>query len=193
MLLVQHRVNDLLTLRQVPPAYGIEVDLRDHQGQICMAHDPFVGGPPFEALLEEYRHALLILNVKSDGMEARLLELMARHRIERFFFLDCANPTLVQLSRRGVRQVAVRYSEFEPIESCLAFAGRVDWVWIDCFTRLPLSKADHARLKDAGFELCLVSPELQRHPLAEIDRYRAQLADLPLDAVCTDHVERWSS
>jgi len=114
VLLIQHRVNDLETLRRVPPAQGIEVDLRDHDGKICMAHDPFVGGPPFEALLEEYRHALLILNVKSDGMEGRLLELMARHRIARFFFLDCANPTLVQLARRGVRQAAVRYRPASP-------------------------------------------------------------------------------
>ena len=38
-----------------------------------------------------------------------------------YFFLDCANPTLVKLVRRGERKVAVRFSEFEALEGCLAF------------------------------------------------------------------------
>ena len=117
--------------------------------------------------------------------------LAAQHAVRDFFFLDVANPTLVKLARRGERRVAVRYSEFEPLEFALAFAGKVDWVWIDTFTRLPLDAATHAALA-AHFKLCLVSPELQGHPRGRIAEYRAQLAELPLDAVCTDFCEDWA-
>ena len=35
---------------------------------------------------------------------------------------------------------AVRISEFESIETALTLAGKVDWVWVDCFTHFPLLK-----------------------------------------------------
>jgi hypothetical protein len=36
-----------------------------------------------------------------------------------------------------------------------------------------------------------VSPELQRHPRERIAEFRAHLAGLPVDAVCTDFCEAW--
>ena len=85
--------------------------------------------------------------------------------------------------------MAVRYSEYEPIEFALAFAGRARWVWVDCFTRLPLDRNTHRRLQE-HFKICLVSPELQGHPRATIQAYRRQL-EAPVDAVCTDFPEDW--
>ncbi len=85
----------------------------------------------------------------------------------------------------------MRFSEHEPIEFALAFAGRVDWVWVDCFTRLPLDRESHRRLRE-HFKICLVSPELQGHPHATIGAYRRQLAGLPIDAVCTDFAADWA-
>lgn len=190
-LLIEHRVNTLAHLRRVPPSRGIEVDVRDYDGDLRLVHDPLLSGERLADLLAEYRHAFIIFNVKCDGLEDRILALAAQHHIEDFFFLDVANPTLVKLVRRGERRVAVRYSEYEPIEFALAFAGQADWVWVDCFTRLPLDAASYARLK-AHFKLCLVSPEMQGHPRAAIAAYRAQLRGLPLDAVCTDLCEEWS-
>lgn len=190
-LLIEHRVNTVAHLRRVPPERGIEVDVRDYDGDLRLVHDPLQSGERLADLLAEYHHALVIFNVKCDGLEDRILELAAQHAIRDFFFLDVANPTLVKLARRGERRVAVRYSEFEPLEFALAFAGKVDWVWIDTFTRLPLDAATHAALA-AHFKLCLVSPELQGHPRGRIAEYRAQLAELPLDAVCTDFCEDWA-
>ncbi len=86
--------------------------------------------------------------------------------------------------------MAVRFSEFEPIEFCLGFAGKVDWVWIDCFTHLPL-KADNYRLLKEHFKLCIVSPELQGHPRSMITEYRKQLETMHVDAICSDFCEDW--
>lgn len=190
MLLIEHRVNTLAHLAHVPPERGVEIDVRDYDGDLCLVHDPLESGERLEDWLPAYRHALLIFNVKCDGLEGRLQALAARHGIENYFFLDVANPTLVGLVRRGERRVAVRFSEYEPIEFALAFAGHVDWCWVDCFTRLPLDPLTYARLKQ-HFRLCLVSPELQKHPRARIAAFREQLRPMPVDAVCTDYCEDW--
>lgn len=190
MLIIDHRVNTLEHLAEVPAERGVELDIRDYDGDLVLAHDPLQGGVRLEDYLRGYRHALAIFNVKCDGLEDRILELVERFRIADYFFLDVANPTLVGLARRGERAVAVRYSEFEPIEFALAFAGRVDWVWVDCFTYLPLDGDSHRQLRE-HFKICLVSPELQGHPRATIRDYRRQLDGLPIDAVCTDFPADW--
>jgi hypothetical protein len=191
LLIIDHRINSAAQLALSPRDCGVEIDLRDYDGDLRLVHDPFLGGERFRDWLKGYQHALCIFNVKCDGLEDAILE-QARGVVGDYFFLDCANPTLVKLLRRGERKVAVRYSEFEPVESCLAFAGQADWVWADCFTRQPFDAASYAKLKP-HFKLCLVSPELQGHGRAAIPRYRQQLKDLgvELDAVCTDFVQDW--
>jgi hypothetical protein len=190
MLLIEHRVNTLAHLARVPGERGIEVDVRDYEGELRLAHDPLESGERLDDLLAAFRHALVIFNVKCDGLEGRITALAARHRIENYFFLDVANPTLVGLARRGERRAAVRFSEYEPIEFALAFAGQVEWAWVDCFTRLPLEPENYARLRE-HFKICLVSPELQKHPREWIADFRVQLGPMPLDAVCSDYCEDW--
>lgn len=190
MLLIEHRVNTVEKLRTVPRDYGIEIDIRDYDGELRCVHDPMLSGETLSDLLAEYHHALAIFNVKCDGLEQRIADVAAHYGIREYFFLDCANPTLVQWARKGERRIAVRYSEFEPIEFALGFAGKVDWVWIDCFTHLPLDRGAYDKLKK-HFKICLVSPELQRHPRSEIRSYRQQLAGMPIDAVCSDFCSDW--
>jgi hypothetical protein len=86
---------------------------------------------------------------------------MNRAAIENYFFLDQSFPFLVKYSRIGVRRCAVRVSEFESINTALTLAGKVDWVWVDCFTQFTLTHDNAKTLQEAGFKLCLVSPELQ--------------------------------
>ena len=191
LLPIEHRVNTVAHLERVPPEHGVEVDVRDYDGALRLVHDPFPSGELLEDFLAHYRHRLIIFNVKCDGLCEPILELVKRYAIRDYFFLDVANPTLVSLTRRGVRDVAVRFSEFEPIEFTLAFAGRAKWVWVDCFTRLPLTPAIYERLRE-HFKICLVSPELQGHDRAAISQYRAQLAQMPIDAVCSDFCADWT-
>jgi len=194
MIIVCHRRNTLAELLDTPPHYGVEVDIRTYRGDLIVHHDPFVSGEPFEQWLSHYAHRLLILNVKEEGLEGRLLEHMQRQKIEDFFFLDQSFPFLVRTAKGGERRCAVRVSEFESVETALALAGSVDWVWIDCFTRYPLTPQNGRALKQAGFKLCLVSPELQgRTDGAEIRAMRRLLAEhgVQVDAVCTKLPELW--
>jgi hypothetical protein len=194
MILIQHRRNARAELEATPAEWGVEVDIRSRGPDLIIHHDPFKAGETLIDWLGAYRHRYLILNVKEEGLEDRLLTLMAAHGIEDFFFLDQSFPFLVRTANGGEKRCAVRISEYESIDTALSLAGHIDWVWVDCFTRFPLDRNDAERLKAAGFKLCLVSPELQgRNDPGEIDAMRQIIDDLgiEIDAVCSKTPDRW--
>lgn len=190
MIHIAHRINTVEQLKNVPAEYGVEIDLRDRGERLILQHDPFKDGEDFEAWLAHYRHRLIILNVKSERIEHRVLELVHKYRVADYFFLDSSFPMIRLLVKQGERKIAVRFSEFEPIESCLALAGQVEWVWVDCFTKMPLDAPAYSRLR-AHFKLCAVSPELQGRPVETIPAYAAELSQYPMDAVCTKRPDVW--
>jgi len=189
--LIRHRVNTVAQLQEVSPQYGVELDLRDRGARLILQHDPFADGEDFASYLGHYRHGTMILNVKSERIEHRVLdELRQAGTVRDYFFLDCSFPMIRNLVSLGERRIAVRFSEFEPIEGAMALAGQIDWVWVDCFTRLPLDEPSYARLH-RHFKLCIVSPELQGHALERIEEFAEQLRGMPVDAVCTKRPDLW--
>mgnify|MGYP000672132933 CR=1 FL=1 len=196
MNLIIHRRNTLAELLATPVKYGVEVDIRSFGERLIVHHDAFVVGEDFNDWIDHYQHGTLILNVKEEGLEQRLLDLMKKKNIENFFFLDQSFPFLLKTASQGERRCAARVSEFECIDTVLTLTKRVDWVWVDCFTRFPLSGEEAERLRLAGFKLCLVSPELhQRSAPEEIPALRALLIERRIvpDAVCTKMPERWEA
>ena len=194
MKFISHRRNTIEELQATPREYGVEVDIRSDHGQLVIHHDPFAKGDDFEDWLKHYQHGTLILNVKEEGLEARLIDLMKQYKIEDYFFLDQSFPFLIKWSKLGEHHCAVRVSEFESIETALSLAGKIDWVWVDCFTKFPLAGIDAKRLQDAGFKLCLVSPELQGRPADSAIPELAKLLNerhITADAICTKNPELW--
>lgn len=195
MKIIRHRRNTIAELEETPTQYGVEVDIRTYAGRLVVHHEAFVDGEDFEAWIAHYRHGTLILNVKEEGLEDQLLALMVKNQITNFFFLDQSFPFLVRTARTGERRCAVRVSEYESINTALSLAGKIDWVWVDCFTHFPLDGAQAVRLQEAGLRLCLVSPELQgRTSPKDIQDLRSLLAERGIfaDAVCTKAPELWS-
>lgn len=192
MQYIAHRVNTIEKLRETPTEYGVELDLRDRGDRLILQHDPFGDGENFEEYLRHYQHGLLILNIKSERIEHRVLELVRRANVRDYFFLDCSFPMIRALVRDGEHRIAVRFSEFEPVESALALVGQVDWVWVDCFTQMPLDERTHALLK-RHFKLCAVSPELQGRDPSTIANYAQELAAFGMDAVCTKQPNLWQA
>lgn len=194
MMFIAHRRNTIEELKATPTEYGIEVDIRSNNGRLIIHHDPLTLGEDFEAWLKQYQHGTLILNVKEEGLEARLIELMQQYQVRDYFFLDQSFPFLIKWSKLGERHCAVRVSEYESIETALTLAGKIEWVWVDCFTHFSLSGADAKRLQDVGFKLCLVSPELQGRPFeTEIPLLAALLHERSIkpEAICTKQAEYW--
>lgn len=182
-MLIAHRVNTIEDLRKVPAHLGIEFDVREGIVAPVVAHDPWSPAVPLTTFLDACAHAFYIVNIKCEGIEPEVLRLLRRRGIEQFFLLDCSFPSIVRLSAQGERRLAVRVSEFESIETARSLCGRVDWIWVDCFTKLPLLAETCDALRAEGFKLCLVSPELQGQP-EKRESYWAALKD-HVDAICT--------
>jgi hypothetical protein len=191
---IAHRINTVDALAEIPKEFGVELDLRDRGDRLILQHDPFVDGEDAEQFFAKYEHGTLILNIKSERIEFRVLELMQRYRIENYFFLDSSFPMTYQLIKRGEIRTAVRFSEYESVDTVIKLEGLVEWIWVDCFNYLPISTELFKLFKNCGFKLCLVSPELQGRP-EDIVIYRDKLKNdgIEFDAICTKHanIKTW--
>lgn len=195
MIFSCHRINTIKELKNIPKNYGIEVDLRDNiNGNIYIHHDPFKKGELFEEFLNFYNHTFIILNIKSERIEYKVLELLKNNNITNYFFLDSSFPMIYKLSNDGEKQCAVRFSEFEGLDTILNMKDKIKWVWVDCFTINPLTLDKYRTLKKAGFKLCFVSPELQNQP-EKIEIYRDYFIqnNIKLDMICTKvyNIDKW--
>ena len=195
MEFIAHRINTVHQLEEIPGHCGVELDLRDRGSRLILQHEPFEDGEDFEEYLGRYRHGTMILNIKSERIEHEVQRLLKKYGIGRYFFLDSSFPMIHLLSKAGESNIALRFSEYEGLDTVMAMKGRVKWVWVDCFQRLPMGRSEYDLLKAAGFKLCLVSPELQGRA-GDIGAYRAYLEenDLVFDAICTKYhnIPRWS-
>ena len=137
----------------------------------------------------------MILNIKSERIEHEVLTLMEKYQIRDYFFLDSSFPMIKLLTDMGVKQVALRFSELEGLDTIRNMAGRAQWVWVDCFTKIPIDRESFKELKALGYKLCFVSPELegQEEKLAEYKEYIREQG-IVFDAVCTKsyHIKYWT-
>jgi len=196
MEFIAHRINTIEELKEVSCAHGVELDLRDFGDRLILQHDPFKDGEDFEEYLQHYNHGTMILNIKSERIEYKVLELIQKYNIKKYFFLDSSFPMIYLLSKSGEKQIALRFSEFEGIDTILEMAGKVEWIWIDCFSKLPITNHNYKILKALGFKFCLVSPELQGQS-EKLELYKKYIENekIIFDAICTKiyNIDMWKS
>ena len=191
-----HRINKSIDLFNIHSDFGIEIDLRDKNNDIILSHDPFDEGDSFEKFLNYYKHSFLILNIKSEGIEYRILDLLKKYNIENYFFLDSSFPMINKLINLEEKNIAVRYSEFESLQTILNLKNKVNWIWIDNFdfNTFNINYETFVLLKSSGFKVCLVSPELQNQD-EKLEEYRAYLKSNKIipDMICTKNynIPRW--
>ena len=195
MEFIAHRINKLEELETLPKEDGVEREVRDNvDGKIYINHDPFILGEDFEEYLKKYSHGTMILNIKSERIELKILELLKKYSVNNYFFLDSSFPMIKLLSDKGEKNIALRYSEYEGLDTLEKMQGRINWVWVDCFTKLPINNEIYRKIKNMGYKLCLVSPELQNQK-EKLELYAKQIKDekIEFDAICTKeyNVEKW--
>ncbi len=201
---ILHRVNTISQLQALPAlqasawaqSWGCEIDLRAKpsappENAIYMQHDPFAAGEAFAPWLAAYaaqkQRGALILNTKEDGLETALLQMLESHKIQNFFFLDTALPTLIKHTTQGVRNFALRISQYEHPSGFSELISFVDWLWVDCFHKQPLDPSGIAELPVAN--KVLVSPELQGGSSSDFLQFKA-LAKV-CTHICTKFPEQW--
>ncbi len=188
MIIVNHGVNTIEKLKNTPKNCGVETDIRSYGRRLIIHHEPFVKGEDFEDFLKHYSHCLLILNIKSEGIEQNVLDLIKKYRISNYFFLDVTFPFMIKYINKNISQFAVRFSEFESIQTCLNLKDKVEWVFVDNFTKLPIEDYSFTQLSE-HFKICIVSPELLKRN--EIELTKEIIKKYPVDAVLTDNIEAW--
>ncbi|MCW7472079.1 PI-PLC domain-containing protein [Leptospira levettii] len=192
---IAHRINSSSGLLEIPEDVGVEIDLRDFGDKLILAHDPFIEGEDFEKYLSQYKQTgTLILNVKSERIEYKILEILKKYDITNYFFLDSSFPMIYKLANEGEANIAIRFSEFEGMDTIRNMAGKVKWVWVDCFSEFPLNKEIEIEIHSLGYSLCLVSPELQGRDY-DIEKYSNYIKQkgIKIDAICSKiyNRDRW--
>ena len=193
MIIICHRVNALHKLIKTNEEYGIEVDLRSLGNRIIIHHDPFSKGIFFNDWIKKFKHKYLILNVKEEGLEMKILNILKKNKKKNFFFLDQSFPFLIKLSKKLKKKSAVRVSEFESFKTILSVKNKVNWVWVDFFSKYPLSSSEFKKLKNLKLKLCYVSPELQGYSKNITEKFIKYIKKKKLipDAVCTKYPMIW--
>lgn len=185
MEIIIHRVNKISSLKKINKNFGVEVDIRTNNSKIILNHDPFINGDNFINFLENYKHGTLVINLKESGIEKDILKIVKKHNnIKSFFLLDVEFPYIFSSVYSKNKDIALRFSEKEPIENIKLFKNKFNWVWIDCFTKLPINRNNKIILDK--FKKCLVCPSRYGRKF-EIDNYKKKLIknNFELDAVMT--------
>lgn len=157
MEFIIHRINKIKDLKSLPKKFGVEIDIRTMGSKLILNHEPFNKGDILENYLENYEHKTLVLNLKEAGIEREVLNLVKNYLIKSFFLLDVEMPYMYSATKKGQKNIAVRFSEYESLDLTKYFLGKLNWVWIDTVTKLPIN-INNAKIL-SKFKSCIVCPE----------------------------------
>lgn len=192
MEFIIHKINTVKELNQIPKEFGCEIDIRTDGSRLILNHDPFTSGDLLTDYLDEYNNGTLVLNIKESGIEDIVLEEVIKRGIKSYFLLDVEFPYLFNAAKKGERNIAIRFSEKEPIENVLIFKNQIDWVWIDTITQIPINESNHNFLK--SFKTCLVCPSRwNREEDITITKNHLNEINFNLDFVMTEekYINSW--
>ena len=177
--------NSLLAFRLAwENGYGIETDVRDINGKLCIAHDAFQEP---SLLLEDVlrdcdKNRTLALNIKSDGLASHIATLLKKYDITQYFVFDMSIPDLIHYTKLKLN-VFKRLSDIEPIISNIGEIG----YWKDELFR-QMDTEDIVDLSNLKLPVVIVSPELHNNPHFSNDILEA-IKEISLTSkiyICTD-------
>jgi len=185
MEIIIHRVNSVNLLKSIPKKYGVEIDIRLFRSNLILNHDPKNNGDKLIDYLSIYKNGTIIFNIKEAGIEYEVINLAKKFKIKSYFLLDVEHPFIIKSKKSIRKNLAVRFSEFEPIELSDKFKKFTGWMWIDTINKLPINKSNLNMIK--SFKTCLVSPERWRRK-KDIKKYLSffKKNNYTPDAVMTD-------
>lgn len=154
--------------RAFAAGFGVELDVRDLDGELVISHDPpRAGALRFEDVLARYREAGLpgkiAINIKADGLAPAIAQATEAYGARAHCFVfDMAVPDMLAYPPSGL-VTFTRFSEYEPQPSRLAES---DGVWVDAFERPWADEERMLHYLAHGKLVAMVSPELHGKPNA---------------------------
>ncbi len=156
MQYIVHEVNTIEKLQKIPKNFGIEIDIRLLNNELVLGHDIQKNNVPLNIFLKEYDHSLIVANIKESGIEDLTFSKFEEFNINKFFLLDVEFPYIYKNFKTRGNNLSLRFSELETEFTNNTLIDKVQWLWIDSFTELPINEESVKYFKN--FESCLVSP-----------------------------------
>ena len=166
---------------------GTETDLRDHNGEIVIAHDMPTGSPlSFSDMLRimDGRNLTLALNIKADGLSARVKEILQEFNHTNYFVFDMSVPDLVRQLKDGM----IAFTGLSDIQPHPVLMDQCRGVWLDCFKSDWYGAGVVDELLESGKRVCIVSADLHQRPTDDQWRTLKSVRNLasPDLLICTD-------
>jgi hypothetical protein len=194
MKFIAHRINTIKKLKKIPRNYGVEIDIRSFGKKLILSHDAHKKGEELNKFLKNYKHSLLVANIKEAGIEDKVINEIRKAKIKKYFLLDVEFPYLYKASKKKVKNIAIRFSEDESIQTVSKYINKLNYVWIDTFTKFPINKKNNKILNK--FHKCLVSPD-RWNRTKEIETYIKIIKrnKIRIDSIMTSYknIDYWKS
>ncbi|MCT7592491.1 hypothetical protein N5U31_05860 [Aliarcobacter butzleri] len=173
--------------------FGTETDIRDYKGELVISHDiadeKSMSVKEMFEIYNKYDNTLtLALNIKADGLQVKLKELLEDYKITNYFVFDMSVPDGLQYLKHNIK-VFTRESEYEKIPS---FYDESCGVWLDEFQGHWITKEVIEKHIKNGKEICIVSSDLhKREYKKEWQHYKEIEKELGIKnlMICTDYPE----
>ena len=194
-LIICHRKNTIKQLIDTSTEYGVEIDVRSYNNKIILNHDPMKNGEFLDNWIRKYNHKFLIINIKEEGLEKYIIKILKNKKIKDFFFLDQSFPFLIKTLNSNETRCAIRFSEYEDIKTINNLKKKINWVWVDHFSKFPLNKSISNSLKKKNIKICIVSPEIvKKTSIQNLKKLKNSIKkkNIHIDAVCTKNPEIWN-
>lgn len=179
--------------RALEAGFGVETDIRDDNGYIVISHNIVKGkANGLDELLEYYHDirctAPLALNIKADGMQELIREMIERYEIKNYFLFDMSVPEMYLYMKQDFK-FFTRYSD---IEQEMVLYEEAAGVWADCFEEYLLINDEWISkvLKDKKM-IGFISPELHGRDTEGLWQRLKSVNALKTDVMmlCTDRPE----
>lgn len=186
--------NSLIALeRAFANGYGIETDIRDYHGKLVISHDiPNKDSIELEVVLKKYVEygckGWLALNIKADGLQTVLQDLIDKYEIKKYFVFDMSIPEQLVYKKKKIPYFT-RQSE---LEKDLVLYEESLGVWMDEWEENWITKVCVEQHLHSGKMVSIISPEIHgRNPeflLNELKELKSENL-----FICTDKPIIWEA
>ena len=190
---VNEKNKSLAFQRSFSLGYGTETDIRDYKGELVISHDiadeNSLSVKEMFDIYNKYDNSLpLALNIKADGLQLKLKDLISKYNITNYFVFDMSVPDGLQYLKQNIKSFT-RESEYEKIAS---FYDDACGVWLDEFKGHWIEKEVIRKHINNNKQICIVSPDLHKRDYKkEWQHYNDIEKELGINnlMICTDYPE----
>lgn len=190
---IQEKNQSIAFERSFSLGFGTETDIRDYKGVLVISHDiadeKCISVKEMFEIYSKYDDTLpLALNIKADGLQVKLNELLEEYKIENYFVFDMSVPDGLGYLKQNIKAFT-RESEYEQIPS---FYDEACGIWLDEFQGHWINKEIIEKHTKNNKQICIVSPDLhKREYKKEWQHYKDIEKELSIDnlMICTDYPE----